>query len=230
MTIEVVAFIIGGILIGTAIVGGGFEIKEIKMPRVGAGVRIVSLVVGSGFILLAMGIWGVNNPNLIANTPATSALAPEPQGQAPSAEVGDESDVDAVDPRSAVNPQPVVQSDPQVPAEAGFGGFTGDSYLSWEIQGVPVSASARFAGMGGMIRIAWQDPATGVREEILQDLALVQDRNGTIFYQGANPRDAATEQLRPEYNPDQFRVVQSGGQWTIDQICDVQACWPVTVR
>lgn len=42
--------------------GGGFEIKEIKIPWVGAGVRIVSLVAGSGFVLLAMGIWGANNP------------------------------------------------------------------------------------------------------------------------------------------------------------------------
>lgn len=212
MTIEVVSFITGGILVATAIVGGGFEIKEIKMPRVGAGVRIVSLVVGSGFLLLAMGMWGLNNPQLLVENPPVSALMPDPAVAQPEAQ------------------QPVVYPDPEPAAEPGFTGFTGDTYLSWEIEGVAVSAAARFAGMGGMIRVGWQDPASGQQNEVLQDLVLQQSPEGVLYYQGVNPRDAVTEQPRTEYNPDQFRVVRSERGWTIDQICDIQACWRVSVQ
>lgn len=229
MTIEVVSFIIGGILVATAIVGGGFEIKEIKMPRVGAAVRVVSLVVGSGFLLLAMGIWGLNNPQLIADNPPTNALAP---GNAAAHDEVREPRERSVTQQQPPEQTPVVYPEPQAAAEPGFSGFTGDTYLTWQIEGVSVSASARFSGMSGIIRIGWTDPASGVREEVLEDLVLQQGADGTLFYQGANARDASTEVLRAEYNPDQFRVVRSDSDqgWTIDQICDVQGCWPVYVQ
>lgn len=224
VTIEVISFIIGGILIGTAIVGGGFEIKEIKMPRVGAGVRIVSLVAGSGFVLLAMGIWGANNPHLLVQpepgnafmqTTATNAAVPATQAtpQAPEEEAAPEASASAES-----------QTDPA------FTGFTGDTNLGWQVEGTDHYASARFTGMSGMIRVGWVDPNTGVNEEVIQDLVLQQDDAGMAFYQGLNPRDASTDQPRPDYRPDQFRVVSSEQGWTLDQVCDAGGCWSLFVR
>lgn len=225
VTIEVISFIIGGILIGTAIVGGGFEVKEIKMPQVGAGVRIASLVVGSGFLLLAMGIWGANNPHLLVPPHTGNAFT------------GAQTTVEtAAEPATQATPQPLEQA---VPAEAvsvesqpepAFTGFTGDTNLGWQVEGTDYYASARFAGTSGMIRVGWVDPDTGVEEEVIQDLVLQQNDEGMIFYQGANPRDASTDQPQPDYRPDWFRVVPSDQGWIMDQVCDVQACWPLNAR
>lgn len=223
VTIEVISFIIGGILIGTAIVGGGFEIKEIKMPRVGAGVRIVSLVAGSGFVLLAMGIWGANNPHLLAQpnavnaftdaqTTATNAARPAAQATPPAPE------------------QAAPQADEESQPEPAFTGFTGDTNLGWQVGETEHYASARFEGMNGMIRVGWVDPNSGAMDEVIQDLVLQQDDAGMVFYQGVNPRDPSTDQPRPTYSPDRFRVVPSDQGWTMDQVCDAQACWALLVR
>lgn len=234
MTIEVISFLIGGILIGTAIVGGGFEIKEIKMPRVGAGVRIVSLVVGSLFLMLGLGIWSISNPQLLADQgTATNALMPGTTGA--QSQPQPESQPRGATPVDLKTESPVPQAsqgwtEPEAPREPGFTGFSGDTYLSWQMAGIPISAAARFNGMSGMIRIGWTDPSTGIQDEVIQDLALQQDQNGVIFYQGSNPRDPTSQQLRADYAPDQFRVVRNAQGWTIDEICDTQACWPVSVQ
>ncbi len=225
MTIEVISFIIGGILIGTAIVGGGFEIKEIKMPRVGAGVRIVSLVVGSGFVLLAMGIWGANNSHLLAQPEMANAFAPA-QTNATA----------AADPAAQATPPTPEQSVPEGPGDGeaqpdlAFTGFTGDTNLGWQAEGTEYYASASFAGMSGRIRVGWVDPDSGVEDEVVQDLVLQQDDAGMMFYQGVNPRHASTDQPWPEYSPDRFRVVSSEQGWTMDQVCDAHACWAMFVR
>jgi len=52
MTIQIVAFGFGGILLFVGVLGGGFEIKELKIPKVGAGVRVLSAVVGLLFVCL----------------------------------------------------------------------------------------------------------------------------------------------------------------------------------
>ncbi|HEX8673026.1 MAG TPA: hypothetical protein VF710_14115 [Longimicrobium sp.] len=222
MTIEVVSFLIGGILIGTAIVGGGFEIKEIKMPRVGAGVRIVSLVAGSGFVLLAMGIWGANNPHLLAQSQPGNAFM---QTTA----------TNAADPATQATPQAPEEAAPEAPSseegqpDPAFIGFTADTNLDWQIEGADYNASAHFAGMSGTVRVGWVDPTSGVQDEVIQDLVLQQDDAG-MFYQGVNPRDPSTDQPRPEYRPDHFRVVKTEQGWTMDQVCDSEACWPLTIR
>jgi hypothetical protein len=56
MTIELLAFIFGIVLLFIAIVGGGFELRELKVPRVGTVARIVSA--GAGVIFLALGFSG----------------------------------------------------------------------------------------------------------------------------------------------------------------------------
>jgi hypothetical protein len=225
VTIEVISFIIGGILIGTAIVGGGFEIKEIKMPRVGAGVRIASLVAGSGFVLLAMGIWGVNNPHLLGQPVVGNAFTEAQTTGTPAAEPATQDAPQALE--QAVPEEPVsVESQPDL----AFTGFTGDTNLGWQVDGTDIYASARFAGISGMIRIGWIDPSSGVNEEVIQDLVLQQDSGGIVFYQGVNPRDALTDKPLPDYSPDRFRVVPSAQGWTMDQVCDAHACWSMFVR
>jgi hypothetical protein len=224
VTIEVISFIIGGILIGTAIVGGGFEIKEIKMPRVGAGVRIVSLIAGSGFVLLAMGIWGANNPHLLPQ--------PEPGNAFMQTTV-----TDAAVPVTQATPQaPEEEAAPEAPASAesqpdpAFTGFTGDTNLGWQAEGTDYYALAQFAGMSGTVRVGWVDPNSGVNEEVIQDLVLQQDDAGMMVYQGLNPRHASTDQPWPEYRPDQFRVVPSEQGWTLDRVCDSGGCWSLFIR
>ena len=55
MTLQSMSFIFGAILLAVGILGGGFEIKEIKVSNVSIGVRIVAGIVGLVFI--GFGFW-----------------------------------------------------------------------------------------------------------------------------------------------------------------------------
>jgi hypothetical protein len=55
MTLQAMSFIFGAILLAVAILGGGFEIKEIKVSNVTMGVRIAAGIVGLLFI--GLGFW-----------------------------------------------------------------------------------------------------------------------------------------------------------------------------
>ena len=55
MTPQAMSFIFGAILLAVAILGGGFEVKEIKVSNVSVGVRIIAGIVGLFFIVL--GFW-----------------------------------------------------------------------------------------------------------------------------------------------------------------------------
>ncbi len=50
MTLQTMSFIFGALLLAVAILGGGFEIKEIKVSNVTPGVRIVAAIVGIIFV------------------------------------------------------------------------------------------------------------------------------------------------------------------------------------
>jgi hypothetical protein len=54
MTAEVLSFILGGLLIVTGILGGGFEVKELKIPTVRWPTRLIAIVGGVFFIGLAL--------------------------------------------------------------------------------------------------------------------------------------------------------------------------------
>jgi hypothetical protein len=56
MTAETVMMILGGVLVLTGVLGGGFEVKEIKIPRIGIGSRLLSAAAGLGFLLWGAGI------------------------------------------------------------------------------------------------------------------------------------------------------------------------------
>ena len=55
MTPQSMSFIFGAILLAVAILGGGFEVKEIKVSKVSVGVRIIAGIVGLFFI--GLGLW-----------------------------------------------------------------------------------------------------------------------------------------------------------------------------
>jgi hypothetical protein len=46
--------VLGGLLILAAVIGGGFEVKEVKIPKIGGGAR--TLAGFSGILLLALGV------------------------------------------------------------------------------------------------------------------------------------------------------------------------------
>src|SRR5271165_3109173 len=72
MNIQIVAFVFGGLLLFIGVLGGGFEVKELKIPKVGVGVRVVSVVVGVVFICLGFG--GAMQGNSQAAQTATMEL------------------------------------------------------------------------------------------------------------------------------------------------------------
>jgi hypothetical protein len=73
MKIELLSYIFGIVLVFVAIVGGGFELRELKVPKVGRAARIVSGVTGVLFLLLGIGFSaGLTDPG---NPPAPVAVA-----------------------------------------------------------------------------------------------------------------------------------------------------------
>jgi hypothetical protein len=52
--VDTMAFILGGLLIAVALLGGGFEVHELKVPAVGGIGRLLCFIVGAVFIGLAV--------------------------------------------------------------------------------------------------------------------------------------------------------------------------------
>lgn len=84
MAIEVMAFAVGAILVMTAILGGGFEVKELKVPRVGPLARVGSAIFGLLFVFVGIGMeqGTAGSPEAPAAEVATVAPAPVPVGNA----------------------------------------------------------------------------------------------------------------------------------------------------
>src|SRR5262245_16199617 len=55
MTLQTMSFIFGAILLAVGILGGGFEVKEIKVSNVTTSVRILAGIVGRVFV--GLGFW-----------------------------------------------------------------------------------------------------------------------------------------------------------------------------
>lgn len=68
MTTEVLAFIFGCTLVLIGIIGGGFEVKELKIPKVGWPTRVFAIIGGIVFISL-----GIELPDL--GKPITTQLS-----------------------------------------------------------------------------------------------------------------------------------------------------------
>jgi len=54
MSIDTMAFILGGLLVAVALLGGGLEVRELKIPSVGRIGRLLCFIVGAVFIGLAV--------------------------------------------------------------------------------------------------------------------------------------------------------------------------------
>jgi hypothetical protein len=223
MTLEAVSFAIGGVLIATAIVGGGFEIKEIKMPKVGAGPRFFSLVVGAFFVLIGIGVWEVDRQALLDAQLSANALTNAPQ-QTDTVAVSTSlvQSAQVADQQAPV--EEIIQEAPQAQA---FAGLTGRVRLTWMFDGVSYGGYVETNQSSGFARVAY-DAGNGVVEEVDQDLLFVDSENGP-YYEGSNPRYASTQQAHPSYMPDYFRIAQVDAEhWAFTHVCSSDACEAVT--
>ena len=73
MNPQSMSFIFGAILLAVAILGGGFEVKEIKVSNVSISVRIIAGIVG--LIFIGLGFWQL--PSALT----LSELHPKAQGR-----------------------------------------------------------------------------------------------------------------------------------------------------
>lgn len=85
MNIQIVAFVFGCLLLFVAILGGGFEVKELKVPKVGRASRLASCVIGMLFVVLGFSpAFAEVLPKLLATVPAAQPQpAAAPSSQAP---------------------------------------------------------------------------------------------------------------------------------------------------
>lgn len=74
MTVEFVVISLGALLLLTGIIGGGFEIRELKIPQVGRIARILSTVVG--IMLMLTGIGMAAQPSSTDSPPTVSQDQP----------------------------------------------------------------------------------------------------------------------------------------------------------
>jgi hypothetical protein len=56
MKLNLIAFLFGAILLAVAILGGGFELKELKVPKVSWFPRLISAFVGMFFVVVGIGL------------------------------------------------------------------------------------------------------------------------------------------------------------------------------
>jgi hypothetical protein len=56
MSIDAVAFAFGAILLLIGILGGGFELRELKIPTVSKPIRLISVIVGVFMLMVGIGI------------------------------------------------------------------------------------------------------------------------------------------------------------------------------
>ena len=67
MTTETLSFIFGGLLLLIGLLGGGFELKELKLPKVGWSTRIMAFM--TGLIFMAIGVFQIHK-SLLPNETA----------------------------------------------------------------------------------------------------------------------------------------------------------------
>lgn len=78
MNVNLLAFVFGALLLFVAIIGGGFELRELKVPKVGWAPRAVALVVGVLFIGVGFA-YGTEPAVAAKETPPPRSVAPPPE-------------------------------------------------------------------------------------------------------------------------------------------------------
>ena len=94
MQIEIASFVMGGLLILVAVVGGGFEVKELRIPKVSNFSRSIAGILGLLFVGLA--IWFHRVP--VESGTSTSSTSTQVQQKVVS------SDQDTIIPRKGSEP------------------------------------------------------------------------------------------------------------------------------
>ena len=56
MGLETIAFVFGSVLLLVGIIGGGFELRELKIPKVGGGARLLATVAGVVFVAIGISV------------------------------------------------------------------------------------------------------------------------------------------------------------------------------
>jgi len=69
MKLNLIAFLFGAILLAVAILGGGFELKELKVPKVSWFPRLISAFVGRFCVVVGIGL---ETPPVDPPSPTTS--------------------------------------------------------------------------------------------------------------------------------------------------------------
>lgn len=79
MTLQTMSFIFGAFLLAVGILGGGFEVKEVKVSNVTTTGRILAAFCGAAFIVLGivLGFWqpGPTTPDAVAPRPVPNAVS-----------------------------------------------------------------------------------------------------------------------------------------------------------
>jgi hypothetical protein len=80
INLEVMFFIFGAFLVLTAILGGGFEVRELKIPTVSVVVRILSGVSGLVFVVIGIGLSPLPDPHQEAGQSTDPPAPTEAEG------------------------------------------------------------------------------------------------------------------------------------------------------
>ncbi|HET6232285.1 MAG TPA: hypothetical protein VFE05_19580 [Longimicrobiaceae bacterium] len=219
---DILAFFVGSILIGVAVIGGGFEAKDVRIPKVGVFPRILSTFAGFGFISLAVGLYAQQHPgNAQAMGDALSSAAPAP------AATQFTSDTIAAAPAADIAVASVDTTSAAAEPNADDGTYHGNVTIGWSVEGVEYSAILTSVGATGTATVSYTN-GSGQHVDVDEDIAL-QQRGESWYYVSGSARLAGTTTPFPDYRPDLFRVSRNeSGQWIFDQVCDVDACVAVS--
>ncbi|GEM_PF-3751283 len=79
MEIKIITFLFGCILLGIGVVGGGFQVKELNIPKVGNISRFFSTILGLFFIIMGFGLEDMDRPLPPEPVPSpTPTIEPSP--------------------------------------------------------------------------------------------------------------------------------------------------------
>jgi uncharacterized FlaG/YvyC family protein len=81
MELKVATFIFGSILFSIGMFGGGFQIKELSVPKVGRISRFIATLLGLFFILMGFGLEGAEAPSSPTPLPLVSPQSPDSSSQ-----------------------------------------------------------------------------------------------------------------------------------------------------
>jgi hypothetical protein len=245
-SVTVIAFLAGSLFVLIALVGGGVEVKELRVPRIGAGPRIGAFMIGALFIGVGLAPAMYDGLRMLAHDAAesgpSSLATADTAATAPSAASGTGATDGTVsssfreDPWAGISAATTdttavtatTDTFATAPAaETGFAGFDGQWRVQWTVQGVTYVGDMKTSGQWGTADVSYLDE-NGNAERVIEDLRLI-DTGKDWYYAGSNPRVAATLERAPTYEPDYFHISGGPGNWTVDRACDRSACYAATV-